>query len=338
MGGKRRIALDEHFFDEIDTPEKAYWLGFLATDGNVYGNEVRIRLAEADSAHLDQFAAALGSQHRVVHAVNNFGRSCATFRVKCKHMVERLALHGVGPQKSFTVRPWEGPAHLLPHYWRGAVDGDGWICGASSKNGAYAVGFCGNEHMVQGFIAFVVSHLGEQMRAPLVKVKNRNIYQTMFGGSYRAADVCRLLRYDDHSLPALPRKREGALGLLALAPETKRPRWNLTLEDARRIEREWQAGAGVEELAARYGVGKGTGYNALRHLGRFAALGPLPAGGRRLLAQLSMERAREIYDLHHTGGLTVAQIAEQYALSQATIYEIVGGYGRYAVFTSPTTP
>ena len=31
----RRYSLDEHYFDVIDTPEKAYWLGFIGADGCV---------------------------------------------------------------------------------------------------------------------------------------------------------------------------------------------------------------------------------------------------------------------------------------------------------------
>lgn len=32
-GNERSYALQEDYFDKIDTQEKAYWLGFIAADG-----------------------------------------------------------------------------------------------------------------------------------------------------------------------------------------------------------------------------------------------------------------------------------------------------------------
>ena len=34
-GCRQGHPIDEHFFDEINTPQKAYWLGFLYADGTV---------------------------------------------------------------------------------------------------------------------------------------------------------------------------------------------------------------------------------------------------------------------------------------------------------------
>jgi hypothetical protein len=38
----RRYAVDEAFFDVINTEEKAYWLGFLTADGTIRENVVML--------------------------------------------------------------------------------------------------------------------------------------------------------------------------------------------------------------------------------------------------------------------------------------------------------
>ena len=56
---KKKYKLNEHCFDEIDTEEKAYWLGFIAADGCVYKNSnawrLQINLKSSDKHHLEKF-------------------------------------------------------------------------------------------------------------------------------------------------------------------------------------------------------------------------------------------------------------------------------------------
>jgi hypothetical protein len=51
------IEYNRHIFDVIDTPEKAYWLGFIIADGYLNDNKnmLRIKLGNKDKCHLEKF-------------------------------------------------------------------------------------------------------------------------------------------------------------------------------------------------------------------------------------------------------------------------------------------
>lgn len=53
---------NRHIFDTIDTPEKAYWLGFIVADGylNVNRRMLRIKLGDIDKNHLLKYINFLG--------------------------------------------------------------------------------------------------------------------------------------------------------------------------------------------------------------------------------------------------------------------------------------
>lgn len=61
----RRYTVDEGFFDSIDTPDKAYWLGFLTADGVIGDSFVRIHLKLDDTDHLCKFTASLRSEQPI---------------------------------------------------------------------------------------------------------------------------------------------------------------------------------------------------------------------------------------------------------------------------------
>lgn len=127
----RHLAIDQTFFDLIDTEAKAYWLGFITADGAIQISRnvstLVIGLSTEDSQHLYKFKAALQSEHPV-----KFGKSkdhdITYIQIACKRLVEALGELGVGPNKGPTVQPCSKvPEHLLSAYWRGVFDGDGCI-------------------------------------------------------------------------------------------------------------------------------------------------------------------------------------------------------------------
>lgn len=62
-GKHRKFSLNENFFESIDSEEKAYWLGFIAADGNVSEKQSRItvELQLADLSHLEKLRASVAS-------------------------------------------------------------------------------------------------------------------------------------------------------------------------------------------------------------------------------------------------------------------------------------
>ena len=117
-----------HYFDSIDTEEKAYWLGFLFADGSIgkYKTSYRIELSLKidDKEHVKKFANAINKEY-----VNND----STYRSRCnignKHMFEILESYGCTRRKSLTLKFPDisifKDYSLIRHFIRGYVEGDG---------------------------------------------------------------------------------------------------------------------------------------------------------------------------------------------------------------------
>lgn len=128
MNRRRKYTFNQHYFDIIDTQEKAYILGFLYADG--YNNEkegcVKLGLQSSDKIVLDFFS-------KEIKLSDNYNYE------KCKSNILRLGLNsrilsntltklGCHQAKTFTLKfPTEQqvPSHLIRHFIRGYFDGDG---------------------------------------------------------------------------------------------------------------------------------------------------------------------------------------------------------------------
>lgn len=185
---QRAHKLNETFFETIDSPEKAYWLGFIATDGNIYGTRIQINLK--DKEHLELFAKDIGSSSPVKE-YKSHGHTMFKIGFRSKKMVQDLKNLGIEPRKTFTVKPWNGPEELMPHYWRGCVDGDGWIFKTVS---GFEIGFCGNSQMVNGF----AQYLTERGVEPSVR-KCRNIFEGHVRAMPKLIKTIELLHYDSNN-------------------------------------------------------------------------------------------------------------------------------------------
>lgn len=120
--------LKEDFFENIDTEEKAYFLGLIITDGCVHKTRnkqasVSITLHDNDTYLLERFKAAVNSNKKIT----NDGRGCSSIMILSDKMADDLAKYGVVPNKSFaTIFPKDiANLDLYGHLLRGIFDGDG---------------------------------------------------------------------------------------------------------------------------------------------------------------------------------------------------------------------
>lgn len=121
-------TFDEHFFDKIDTEEKAYFLGYLFADGCILQDRhytIRLNLHEKDRAILERFKELIRST-APLYRFNTLNQFC--LQVTSKHAWHRLKQLGCVPRKTLILKY---PRHLLPelerHFIRGYFDGDGTV-------------------------------------------------------------------------------------------------------------------------------------------------------------------------------------------------------------------
>jgi hypothetical protein len=128
----RKSPLDEQAFLSC-SPESDYWCGIMATDGCVglYGSALTpmIQYGTIDIEHVYKFRAFVKSEHAVVllDRKGKWGR-CKAVQIGFRNRTigEFLISHGITPKKSLTLKVSERLA-ASPHFWRGAVDGDGTV-------------------------------------------------------------------------------------------------------------------------------------------------------------------------------------------------------------------
>lgn len=127
---EERAKSEEHYFDIIDSNEKAYILGLIWTDGCVHekkdgGAIVRISLNVKDSELLDSIERTLGIGARKVKEVDNTDN----YTIYSSYMARVLSnRYGCIPNKSLTVSwPSNVPKQYAASFLRGCFDGDGGV-------------------------------------------------------------------------------------------------------------------------------------------------------------------------------------------------------------------
>lgn len=121
---QRKDYFNENYFENINSEEKAYWLGFLYADGNVYNNSIRIELIARDKDHLEKFLTCVNSSSKLYYRKSKDSFKISLFSPK---MAQDLAKLGCLPNKSRIIKVPNLPESLLNHFFRGFFDGDGWI-------------------------------------------------------------------------------------------------------------------------------------------------------------------------------------------------------------------
>jgi hypothetical protein len=216
--GKRRYTYDEHFFDKIDTEEKAYFLGLLYADGSVSKKgSVRLRLHEKDLDTVISFSNALKSTYPIKFEASKCPNRGNVYGVTlwCQYLVNILSGLGCVPNKTFKlVFPDFLDPKLYNHFIRGYFDGDGCIL----RNKKHAFSLVGTESFLLTVKEIMVDTLGLsdlplKTRHP---ERNNNIRSLVYSGRkvalkikdwlYRDATVYMKRKYEIfQSIPTNPK-------------------------------------------------------------------------------------------------------------------------------------
>lgn len=135
----KKYSLNEEYFKIIDTPEKAYILGFTAADGCLYKNSTRFGycLAETDLEILEFIKQELNSEAPIKIRNNTKGaknrKPQALLRISSQPLKDDLKTLGLRERKTFL----SSPIPEIPYknaFILGYFDGDGHI---GIKSGKY---------------------------------------------------------------------------------------------------------------------------------------------------------------------------------------------------------
>ena len=139
IGSNSRVnALNESFFDVIDTPDKAYVLGWIISDG--YVNKYKLTFCIKDLEILEKIKLIMKSEHKISNTNYYDKRTNKTYsryslQITSKKLIDSLNKLGIYQAKSFTVDLPNIPKNLYQHLIRGIFDGDGYIGMSAGKTG-----------------------------------------------------------------------------------------------------------------------------------------------------------------------------------------------------------
>lgn len=160
----QKYKFNEHYFNKIDTPNKAYFLGLIYADGCVFPkkNSCAIKLTKEDDYVLEEFKKDIDSQKplhytksKPIVGTKYIGKAQSKLELNSKILIEDLSSLGVVQNKSLILKfPKNIP--FIKDFIRGYFDGDGCIYNSQNR---IMLNFVGSENFCKGLCDFLQSEL-----------------------------------------------------------------------------------------------------------------------------------------------------------------------------------
>lgn len=216
----RKYQCDHHYFDIIDTPIKAYWLGFIMADGNIDNRKDRanthrltIRLAKSDEHHLEKLNTILNSNYQITYPksqIRGKEHEIAQLRINSSILCNGLIFNGVKPAKSCNE---VFPHNAIPReYWkdfiRGVFDGDGcfsWWFDHDRYIPCCSFSLCGSQQLLLSCFTYIECCTGARI-PKITKRPDNNLYTATVGGNFNVQKIMNWLYYGSSDENRLDRK------------------------------------------------------------------------------------------------------------------------------------
>ena len=175
--GPKSLINREDYFDVIDSEYKAYYLGWLMSDGNVsiYNGQysLKIHIAFKDRELIDGFLKEIQSTNKTLIKENKYKSYYVS--LTSVHMCKTLIKLGVIPNKTSKEYIPKLNKKYIRHFIRGFFDGDG-ITDISKKRS----GFVGGKTIIEELLRVL-----QENKIKIFKTKNGdNIYYFLGGKKF----------------------------------------------------------------------------------------------------------------------------------------------------------
>jgi len=179
----KKSFYNENFFKDINTEEKAYWLGFICADGSVRNgrqknNRIRytlkIALSGVDYSHLVKFKTSINYSGKI----KKYSNMCE-ISIEGKKIIKDLEKNNIVENKTFITKKPNLNKNMERHFWRGVFDGDGCITYHSKDKKQMSISLCGSIFLISEFKKFLHTIEVEKIHTR----KDRNIYSASTGGN-----------------------------------------------------------------------------------------------------------------------------------------------------------
>ena len=187
---RRAYSVDDDYFEEIDTQKKAYFLGWLITDGWVTGvihskrgdvqsNKIGLKLEISDLDVIKEFREELKTDVPIKHYkarvskeyTNKYtGKQFAvcsneqcSVEVTSAKMKKDLEKYGVYPNKTYNVTfPKELKVEFYPGFIAGVLSGDGSVDVKKNHRTGFILrsSICGTQNLLDSIQKVLVANIG----------------------------------------------------------------------------------------------------------------------------------------------------------------------------------
>lgn len=155
--------LNENFFEEIDSDEKAYWLGWIISDGSITNQpdkskfQLELTIKEEDEYILHLFEKDLGVKNKVYTSQKKYKR----FSLGSKKIVSDLKKLGITQNKTFLAQVPKFNKKYNAAFIRGIFDGDGGFTHYKRASGQLCneLSFCGNKYIISWILKTLIEEI-----------------------------------------------------------------------------------------------------------------------------------------------------------------------------------
>lgn len=218
-GSKRKYSLNENYFQELDSKDKAYFLGFIYADGFItkrsQGQSI-LGLTLAEIEPIDKFKKYIQTDKKVGYYKKANGYSDKSYEYKLALISDKLVSDieklGVTERKSLTLTFPDIREDLIPHFIRGYFDGDGSVFLHKDSREEYSeniylgINICGTKE----FLIALSKHLpfiNEEQCVYREKRRETNCWNIKFASNIRSLELYHYMYKDCDDL-YLSRKKE----------------------------------------------------------------------------------------------------------------------------------